>query len=368
MNRILTAQKLNIILISTCLLIDISFIAYCFSLNYFKATHTHGAYYSRINSLKSIDPLIPRDLPYEEFNEQKQHRQLERALKNGDVGQVYGTSSNFLGIVGTGMYATVCDTCILDGMPHHFNPSIPLFCITLRGWMLNSTTSSMPETDSVTFHVENGQAYVRKGIVKGETTDITGRKTYKVEMKDVPVKFWYSHRLQMLKIQVSEKVKNIVSTVIKISIVILGLYALFLISIFTDLLFSLYKASTANRTGLIVILGAIFYFTGILLLLARRLVRPFFKTEDSEEEIFSRRNVIYLQILAYSLTCFPIFLFLLNLSMALIFNSYFTSDVILNTERLKPWFITMHIGFAFILVLNAFIHGKVLKDEQALTV
>jgi hypothetical protein len=89
---------------------------------------------------------------------------------------------------------------------------------------------------------------------------------------------------------------------------------------------------------------------------------------NADEFAFTTYNIIRLRILAYSITGVALFFILLNLLMCLIFNSYFIDDVVLNTAHLYPFWIAMHIGVIFFLILHVFMQGKALKDEQDLTV
>ena len=199
-------RVINIILICTCLVMD--FGAYIItrhdsSRNYhklsYKPLHNNlGEYDAQVNKLKPIDSPISVDLPHSQFMELNLEQKRLRRLKNGDYNQ---TIRNFIGVIGVGRAQILCDTC------HNGTSNFPLekryYYVSLPGWKLPSTTSPVPLLDSVIFHVEKFQAYIRKNVIKTDNND--GVETYRVEVKDIPVKFKYSQKAQMLKIPVSKQ-------------------------------------------------------------------------------------------------------------------------------------------------------------------
>ncbi len=324
-------RTLNIILISTCLLIDFCIYIIQQHPELFRSNNK-PLYNVAINKLKPIDSAISTTLPYSKYSKLKRHQHAVRVLKNGDYNRVI---SNLIDIVGVGRGDILCDTCIIQD-PNEL-PETNYYYISLRGWKLKSTTSVEPELDSVIFHVENGQSYIRKNVI--ETINSDGIKTYRVETKDIPVKFKYSHHSHLLKIPVSEQTAYTLKPIITTFNILLFIFALVNIILFIQIISRLIKLT--KRVGNI--------------------------TSDNDLA-FSNYNILRLRVLAYSFTFIPIFFLLLNLVMRLVFNSYFTGDVLLNRERLYPWWITLHVGILFLLILNVFMQGKALKDEQDLTV
>lgn len=357
-------RTLNIILISICLLIDIGYFIYEYPLKYYTSKKFPNVSSWEVeNNLKPIDPVISTELPYNQYQKLRKEQQIARLIKNGDLGN---PGWSFFNIIGTGVYE-ICDTCKM-GQSY----------ISLLGWKLKSTTDDRPMLDSVIFYVQNGQAYLRKSIMSSKT--INKSTTYKEEIKDVPIKFRYSHKSQMLKIPVSESLTNAVTIITQIVTALLILISFYAALMFTKLIINLRDGSeftyrNAIWYGFLGLLMA-FMFPLFLVFALFSLLRRTILNNDStnnnlqktERLVFTKQNIFRLQILAYTLTGIPIFLFLLNLLLRLIFAGYFTEDVALNTERLRQWWITMHVGIIFLLILNAFVQGKALKDEQDLTV
>lgn len=360
-----TTRIINIFLISACLLIDIGYFIYKSSVGYFliSITKNHPTVSTWINELNPIDPPISPDLPHNKFEELKQKQRQTRLIKNGE----YSIGSwSFFNIVGTGG-DKICDSCDFTENP----PTKKYFYMSLLGWKLRSTTAEAQSPDSVVFHVENGQPYIRKVFI--------GRKAnnYQEERKDIPVKFMYSHKSQLLKIPVSKSSKDSLTIIMQIATALFILIGLYAALMFAKLIISLRDGSDFNNQNtfwfglLIVFMFPLFLVFSLFNLLRREISNDYSVSSISRNTkrlVFTDQNIFRLQVLAYTLTGFPIFLFLLTLLMRLIFSSYFTEDVVLNTARLYPWWITMHVGIIFFLLLNTFKQGKALKDEQDLTV
>lgn len=357
-------RLINIILISAWVLLHLGH----FVLNIANWKDKTRRYNSPINQLKPIDPPISKDLSYNQYKELEVQQRIARSLKNGEPG---AATPYHIGIVGIGASVMLCDTCTIKG-PIEFMPNEPkYYFLSLRGWKLKSTTSAVPTLDSVIFHVEKGQAYTRKIVVSSETYE--GEKTYTAEVKDIPVKFRYSHKLQMLKIPVSKHTTDILKPIIRILPVILALYILFLSLILIQLLINLVGGSSFGINiwlkSIIFLLLSPFFVLYIVVKIFRLVWGDSGKIKwNADDYVFTDYNIFRLQLLAYSLTCIPILLLSLNLLLRLIFNSYFTEDVVINAKVLQPWSIAMDIGIILLLILHVFKYGKALKDEQDLTV
>jgi hypothetical protein len=332
----------------------------------YKPLHNNlGEYDAQVNKLKPIDTPLSVDLPHSQYLELKSEQRRLRTLKNGDYNR---TMRNFIGVIGVGRAQILCDTC------HNGTSNFPLekryYYIALPGWKLRSTTSPVPLLDSVVFHVEKFQSYIRKNVIKTDNND--GVETYRVEVKDIPVKFKYSHKSQMLKIPVSKQIIKFIPIITTLNIALV-LYALFNVLILIQLIISLLGGSAFGiNIWLKSILAFIFFPFFIIWIILRliNLLRSGSNTPvwNADEFAFTTYNIIRLRILAYSITGVSIFFLLLNLFMRFIFSSYFTDDVVLNTAHLYPFWIAMHLGVIFFLVLHVFMQGKALKDEQDLTV
>lgn len=363
-----TTRIINIILISACLLIDIGYFISETPVRHFFRTTNQPIESTSINDLKPIDPPISPDLPHKKFEELMQKQKTARSLKNGDYSE---REWNFLYTVGTGVYQ-MCNTCAFKDI----SPNRESY-ISLLGWKLKSTLSPYPGPDSVIFHVENGQSFIRKRIIVAPFATKDGRTNYREYEKDIPVKFRYSHKSQLLKIPVSENLKNTVTVTMQVATGLSILICLYAALMFAKLIISLRDGSDFNNQNsfwsglLIVFMFPLFLVVSLINLLRREISNNYSVSggsRNTERLVFTDENIFRLQVLAYTLTGFPILLFLLTLLTRLIFSSYFTEDVVLNTARLYPLWITMHVGIIFLLLLNTFKQGKALKDEQDLTV
>ncbi len=357
-------RTINIILISAWLLLHIGH----FLLNTSNWKNKTRRYNYPINQLKPIDPPISGELTHNRYMEVKAQQNIVRTLKNGGNSQ---PSSNLLGIVGTGHGVILCDTCTIR-RPIKYLPNGPKYhYISLKGWKLKSTTAQEPTLDSVIYYVEKGQSYLRKIVVSSET--YVGEKTTTAEVKDVPVKFRYSHDSKMLKIPVSKSTTDILKPIFQTVPIILLLYGLFLALLLIQLLINLVGGSSFALNiwwkSIIFLLIPPFF---ILYIIIKILILMWGSNTNIkwnvDDYVFTDYNIFRLQLIAYSLTCIPIFFFSLNLILRIIFSSYFTDDVVLNAQALQPWSITMDIGFILLLILHVFRYGKALKDEQDLTV
>ena len=281
------------------------------------------------NNLKLIDPIIPDSISYQKYNELKDSIKTMRQLKNGDF---FGVNSvYFLQIMGTGG-SIECDTCSLKWFNetyswHKHNEVLnTIYYIELQTWKLNykSDPDRAWTRDSVHFYVEHGQAYIRKFIINKPLSKDNNRQYH---MVDVPVKFRYSMEHQCVTIPVSKTVKHTMD-------IVLGII---------DFLFFGY---------LLILIGD---FIGFVIDLSKGLV-------------FTNKNLRTLKRIAYTLLAIPFAELLLNLLLRLIFRSYLTSDVVLNIEIINGYWKFLMLGIIFLMIYRAFRQGKILKEEQDLTV
>jgi len=282
------------------------------------------------NDLKPIDPIIPDSISYRKYNELKDSIKTIRQLKNGDF---FGANSvYFLTILGTGGNIE-CDTCSLKwfnhtySQPEHDKILNTIYCIELQSWKLNykSDLDRAWTRDSVQFYVEHGQAYIRKFIINKQFSKDMNNRLYR--MVNVPVKFRYNVSNQCVMIPVSKTVKHTMD-------IVLGIL---------DFLFFGY---------LLILIG---YFIGFVIDLSKGLA-------------FTNKNLRTLKRIAYTLLAIPFAELLLNLLLRLIFRSYLTSDVVLNIDVINGYWKFLMFAIIFLMIYRAFRQGKVIKDEQDLTV
>jgi hypothetical protein len=279
--------------------------------------------------LKPFDPPIPDSLEQSKtlYNKIKDSLTLIRDFKNADFPGASSTSGLlYLGTSGT----VYCDTCSIQLFFNgKHNESQIRYGIKLLGWEVKEAKSGeFFSTDSVVFHIEHNQAYLRKcAIVSPAIKNKDGSLFHKIGMVDEPVKFRYDRRDQCLIIPVNKTVKN------TMDVIFLGV-GIGLASFFLAL------------TGTFIV----------------------FIIDLSNGLAFTDKNILTLQRIAITLLVYPVATFLFNLLIRLIFNSYFTSDVVLKNDVWDGSWKIIALGIVFLMLWKAFKQGKRLKDEQDLTV
>ena len=83
---------------------------------------------------------------------------------------------------------------------------------------------------------------------------------------------------------------------------------------------------------------------------------------------FTDKNINTLKLIAITFLVYPVIGFFFNLLLRLILNYYFTNDVILNNHTWDESWKIIALGIIFFMLYRAFSQGKLLKDEQDLTV
>jgi len=119
------------------------------------------------------------------------------------------------------------------------------------------------------------------------------------------------------------------------------------------------------------ILKVSFLITGIaFLILTLFLISSFinFTLDLAKGLSFTAQNIKRLKRIAYALLALPLFVFVLNLFLRLLFNRYLDDDVELNPEIWADTWKIIAVGVLFYALFEAFRQGKKLKDEQDLTV
>jgi len=291
-----------------------------FGLNSF---NSKGNIYNRWNNqLPAINPDISTDLPHSQYLKLKEKARLSRQFKNGTFLGMSGARLSFIGTNG----GYLCDTCTMLTGDFSYIPGSKQFYIMLPGWRLKDGYRDQYNLDSVNFFVEHNQSYVRKTVIDTIIKKKDGLN-YQLHLADFPVKFRYNKEENALLIPVSESVKNRLTYICLACAIAVVLYFLYLIASFLKFIADLSKGLS---------------FTDV--------------------------NIRRLRLIAISLLCYPLLTIVLNLLVRFIFHSYFTDDVLFNFDIINNWWNIMGAGIVFLLLFKAFRQGKILKDEQDLTV
>lgn len=285
------------------------------------------------NTLKPIDENIPDTIPFNEYQKRKDSINTIRDAKNGD-GYFEGSAANFPGWAST-WCSLSCDTCSLRWINKTLGEGITnkQYYIILNGWTLKLKNRVFTQRDtafshfwegpdSVEFYVKGKQAYVRK-VIKMNPDSKINSDYYLI---DIPVKFRFHNSDKKLMIPVSKTVKQTLDIIFVAFDIFLAVYIITLFIRFFEFVWDLSKGKA-----------------------------------------FTDKNVNRLKTISLSLMLYPILLFLLNLLTRLIFNGYFTADVVLSDVYIVLWK-TILVGFVFYVLYRAFKAGKALQDEHDLTV
>ncbi|WPU92333.1 DUF2975 domain-containing protein [Mucilaginibacter sabulilitoris] len=324
--KISTNMLVNGLIISVVIFYSVMIITSLYFTSVNTIYHTDnvpGDTYTWSKQLPEIDPEVPASLPYFKYLELKQKVKLTRQLRNGEFLDLGGAQMGGVMRMGGGM---LCDTCSINHDKLDI-PGVKQYYIKLPGWKLKKSTFVQFDLDSVKFYVEHKQSYVRKAVIDKVLLNKNGTKNYLVHEADVPVKFRYDSRENCIMIPISKTARDIINPVMLIIVIIIALYFLYLIAAFLNFIIDVSKGLS-----------------------------------------FTKKNINRLRLIALSLLGFPVLAFLLNMLMPVIFHSYFTEDAVFNIQSLNNDWISMGIGIVFLLLFRAFKQGKILKDEQDLTV
>ena len=319
-----TNRAVNIFIIAVAALICV--------LLYFKSfnvTHTpipfikdHNETYTAEQVLEPFDPNISTDLPHNKYLNLTRLAKVKRALKNGEW--LTGTGASFGWVMGT-TNGWFCDTCTIT--PERFNEQgKQQFYLKLPGWKLNPQPNGYTNLAPSEFHVEHGQSYVRK-FISSKVLQKSNGKHYTVHQVDEPVKFRYDSQSDCMMIPVTVSIKEFCTVMLLVFICTLITYFLYLIATFLKFIIDVSRGLS-----------------------------------------FTTNNVKRLRLIAYSLLGLPVLMLLLTLCTRLIFNSYFTSDIVLNSGAWSNSLQELCAGIVFLLLFKAFKQGKALKEELDLTV
>lgn len=278
------------------------------------------------NSPRPIDEVIPDSIPFSRYKRLTDSVTTLRKLRNGDMFNASSNSS--FGLFGTSS-SNYCDSCNLKfhkgATPAFYDSNLPVqYYLKLSGWKLKQTFFP----DSVRFYVNNGQSYLRKLLVDSTRKEKNGSVEKIANYHDIPVLFRYSREGDCILIPIKKSTKETFQT------------------IFTVL-------------GLITIIYLMFFIAGGFIK---------FLIDVYRGQTFTLKNVKRLKLIAISLIIYPVFMFLLNLAMPLVFHRYFTSDIELNKISWADSWQTLATGIVFLLLYKAFRNGKKIKEEQDLVI
>jgi len=335
---------------NTNLIVNIFIIGYVVLILVSYVSISYPSLFSGRRSTVNNEPFIPNisdnDLkPFDEYapdslnNSNSQYKQFIdsvktiRELKNGE--RWLGGGQVFADVLATEVNLQ-CDTCSkkwLYDRIFNFNEQNDAkkygldhfrWYIKLPGWKLNDGRWALSR-DSVQFYAKGGQSFIRKIIVRrGKRNDTAVNIWHTV---DQPVKFNYNHRDRAILIPCSRSAKHVVDITITIVNIGLSLYFLYLIAGFLKFALDLSKGLA---------------FTG--------------------------KNVRRLKLIGLSLLIYPTAIFALNYLLWLIFHNYFTEEVVLNSSIWTDHWKTIGVGIVFLALYKAFRQGKLLRDEQELTI
>jgi len=329
--KINTNLIVNIIVIAFILLMAANWVSLYFRpwiISAESSSTTTDTYNSWSNSqIKAFDSYPNPAINYSEYVKFRDSVRYMRNFKNGVAYNMGGATLGFLGTNG----GIECDTCTFKWAKNieHFNgDTYRKYYLMLTGW--NIDVRDKYSGDSLRFHVEHGQSYVRKVVVDTSIKNKDGSTYNKLHFADVPVKFRYYDKHNgegCLLIPVSRSVHNTVQVILVILAIAYILYLFYLIAAFLKLIVDLSKGLA-----------------------------------------FTVQNIKRLKLIAFSLLIFPVTMVLLNYLIKLIFYNYFTSDVVLDTDVWISSWKPIASGIIFLLLYRAFRQGKTLKEEQDLTI
>ena len=269
--------------------------------------------------LQHNDSNVPDSIGYNEYNRLRDSIVTMRDLRENNFlfdGDVSMTPILYM------RSAINCDTCSLSWFYEHGafvgDTSKRAYFILLSGWKITTEKQQFLWGDSDIFKTDNNK-YVLN-------TD----KPYfkKVNPRyNAPSDVRYSKQHKCVMIPISKTAYGVISLSFEVFALATVILALFLISGFINLILDLAKGLS-----------------------------------------FTTQNLKRLKRISYALIILPLFIFVLNLLLRLLFNKYLDGDVELDPEIWAHTWRIVAVGIIFYALFEAFKQGKKLKDEQDLTV
>jgi hypothetical protein len=213
----------------------------------------------------------------------------------------------------------ICDTCAGKLYANHVQHYIKLYA-----WTIQKNFSYPLFDDESIFYVNNSQGYLRKAF---DDTSKHGRAHHQIYIKDVPVKFRYDDQDKALLIPVTKSGAGI------------------------------FKLLCRSMRILYVIC-----FLMVVYLFIR------FAYDVSRGLSFTYKNVLRLRFITLCVIAYPVVVIAANLLIRLVFNNYFTADVILKDTVWTDAWDSLPTGILFLALYIAFSKALVLKQEQDLTI
>jgi len=275
---------------------------------------------ARWNShLKHADENIPDSIGYNRYN--KLHDSIFTIRDIRDNNFLLDDGGSFASVLAL-RSALNCDTCSLswfyDPKSLFGDTSKRALFILLPGWKITAAKKYILWGDSDLFKMSNNR-YVLN------TDDPYFKKVN--PRYNAPADVRYSKKDECVMIPAAKSTYRILSVCIIVAGISFLIFALFLISSFIHFILDLAKGLS-----------------------------------------FTAQNVKRLKRIAYTLIIFPVFVFVLNLLLRLLFNRYLEGDVELNPEIWADTWKIIAVGIIFYALFEAFKQGKKLKDEQDLTI
>jgi len=256
----------------------------------------------------SIDQQVPDSVGYQKYNQMRDSMGIAREIKNGEYQN--GTSVYCMNVLGV-TSAIYCDSCA-NKIPEEedFIKQHEKYYLVLMGWGLHYDDAEGQATNKlVDFYVKNGQSYIKQNDAS------------------IPVKFVFSHDQNAIMVPVSKTTEQTVFVIISALSIIFAVFVVFLFLCFLK-----------------------------------------FLLEISKGKVFTDTNIVILLWLAIGSAALPVFILLGNLLTRLIFNAYFTQDVILNRFVWEDAWKPLGLALIFFVIYRAFSIGKTLTEEQELTI
>lgn len=315
----LSARSINVVVgvfvVLYIALIVVSFLPVLIKSDSTTISMNSGKSYMMDRFLEPIDPLVPETISHQRFRQLTDSIKHRRQMKNGT--QSGGSArAAFIGAISLER----CEDCSIF---EDHKPKVKEHFVSLYWWTLDTVGMSEPTK----YYVKNGKPYLRKTICKLKHVNGNSEQ-YDCNEVDVALPFRYDTSGKSMLIPISKQ------TVATLNIALLCLMWLFVFYV------------------LYYIIGG---FIKVLL-------------EIAAGTPFSDRNVQRLKRITLSVMLIPLALFILNLSMRLIFYKYFTTDIKLSADAWATLWKPVVLSVIFAALYFAFKQGKKLKEEQDLTV
>jgi len=271
------------------------------------------------NHLKRADENVPDSIGYNQYSKLRDSIVTLRDIRDNNF--LFDGDCSFAPVLGL-RSAINCDTCSLswfyDPKSLFGDISKRAYFILLPGWRITAAKQYFLWGDSDLFKMDNNK-YVLN-MDEPYFKKINPRY-------NAPSDARYSKQDECVMIPVSKAAYHFLTVSFTVVAAALVLSALFLISSFIHFILDLAKGLS-----------------------------------------FTAQNVKRLKRISYTLIIFPVFVFVLNLLLRLLFNRYLEGDVELNPEIWVDTWKIISVGIIFYALFEAFKQGKKLKDEQDLTV